>query len=65
MALVSALALNDVEYNGVDGRAFAKAGASIRVTDEECSALEALKAVERLKETPLPKVERPFRKRGY
>lgn len=55
MALVTALALHDVEYNGVGGRAYAKSGATISVSEDECLALEAMGAARRDKAaTPSP-----------
>ena len=58
MALVTALALHDVEYNGVGGRAYAKSGAVISVSEDECLALEAMGAVRRDKAAaPSPAAE--------
>jgi len=47
MALVTALALHDVEYNGVGGRAYAKSGATISVSEDEFLALESMGAARR------------------
>ena len=63
MQLVSAIAITDVEYNGKDGRAFAKAGMVIHdITEQECSALVALKGAERLSTSTVPVVSKQTRR---
>lgn len=58
MPLVSALAIHDIEYSTPTGeRQFVKAGVVIHdLTENECKALEALAAVQRLAPTSVPHV---------
>ncbi len=63
MQLVSAIAITDVEYNGKDGRAFAKAGMVIHdITEQECSLLVALKGVKQLSTSTIPVVSKQARR---
>ena len=46
MTYISATALTDIEYNGENGRSFAKKGTVVSdLTEQEYRALEALKAI--------------------
>ena len=58
MTYVSAIALTTVEYNGSKGRASVNKDSVISdLTEEECVALERLKAVRRLSPSPVPAVQ--------
>lgn len=58
MTYIAATALTDIEYNGENGRSFAKKGTVVSdLTEQEYRALEALKAVPTL---PVEVVETPI-----